>query len=718
MNEHRDASLRAIYPLGTIMKRFTQFTTVLCIALLGFALAVPRATSAVSSMTPTGNMIYFVMLDRFANGDKANDNGDPSGFASGGYDPKDSGYYHGGDIKGLTEKIPYIKGLGFNTIWVTPVMRQVTFSGGNKGSTGYHGYWIAGFDQVDPHVGTMDQFKAFVDAAHNQGLKVVLDIVTNHTTDAVRYRDGDSYVASTKTPWKTKDGKSFDAAALAGSTSFPTLDNLASNSFPKNAYLLSGYENVKSPAWLNDVRNYHNRGCICDNYTGEQSQYGDFFGLDDLFTESPIVVNGMVTIFSNWIKNTGVDGFRVDTTRHVNKEFWQAFLPAMRSAASSVGKTNFPMFGEVFDTNPSNTSYWVKNGGFNEMLDFPFQSAAVEFAQYGLAQSLAEVFNSDDLYITGKSSADQLGTFLGNHDKGRIGSFIASSTNSPSEALARDQIAHALMFTVRGNPVVYYGDEFGLQGGGDKEARQDLFPTGVQAWQMQPRIGASPIATRSSFDTTNPLQTTIRTLTSIRNTYPAFSSGAQQTRVASDGVFIASRFDATDRREYLIVFNTNSTTKTQTLSLPTVGATWTRLAGSASATNSAGRVAVTMPKLSWGIFRAASQVPVTAPSAMAVLFPVPVVSTTDASLLSVTATVRGVGYPSVELQTSSDGKTWISLGTDRSQRFVSASTQSGIYSFQPLRVQFEKAKPYQFRVVVTGVGGAKITSVARTMTPR
>ena len=700
------------------MKKFIQAGVAVSVALLALTLNISRATSAVTSMAPTGNMIYFVMLDRFANGDKTNDSGDASGFSSGGYNASDSGYYHGGDIKGLSEKIPYIKGLGFNTIWVTPIMRQVTFSGGNKGSTGYHGYWISGFDQVDPHLGTMDQFKSFVDSAHSAGIRVVLDIVTNHTTDAIRYSNGDAYVDSIKSPWKTKDGKTFSAATVAGTSSFPAVDNLSLASFPKTVTVLKGYENVKSPAWLNDVRNYHNRGCICENYVGEQSQYGDFYGLDDLFTESPVVVNGMITIFSDWIKNTGVDGFRIDTTRHVNKEFWQTFLPAMRTAATGVGKSNFPMFGEVFDTEPTNTSYWIKNGGFTEMLDFPFQSAASDYVQYGLAESLADVFNKDDMYISAKSTADQLGTFLGNHDMGRIGSFIASTANSSTEALSKAQLAHALMFLVRGNPVVYYGDEFGLQGGGDKEARQDLFPTGVSSWKTQPRIGASPIATKSSFDTTNPLQTTIRTLTSLRNSYPVLSTGTQQTRYASNGVYIATRFDATDRREYLIAFNASATTKTQTISVPTVGATWTKLAGSGTVTNSAGKIVVTLPKFSWGLLRSGSQIPIVSPTALSVTVTKPIVDTLDSSLLYTTAKIAGSGYASVELQASADGKTWQSLGVDRSQAFSAVVSQSGFYSFKPARTLFNKSTVYQFRVVATGVGGATKISAVTSMTPR
>ena len=700
------------------MKRFQRATIAMSVLLLLLGITVSRASGAITTMPSTGNMIYFVMLDRFANGNTSNDKGDPSGFSSGGYDPSNSGYYHGGDIKGLTDKIPYIKGLGFNTIWVTPVMKQVTFSGGDKGSTSYHGYWISGFDQIDPHVGTMDQFKNFVTTAHNSGLRVILDIVTNHTTNAIRYREGDGYVYSNNVPWKTSDGKSFNAAAVADSAQFPALSSLTgtNTSFPKSPYIQQGYENVKSPAWLNDVRNYHNRGSV-QNYTDESSQYGDFFGLDDLFTESPVVLNGMVTIFSDWIKNTGVDGFRIDTVRHVNKEFWQGFLPAMRAAAASVGKTNFPMYGEVFDADPKNTSYWVKNAGFNEMLDFPFQSAAMNYVQTGVPDSLVDVFNNDNAYLTSRSSADHLGTFLDNHDMGRIGGFLAGSISSTSTQLSLDQMAHALLFTVRGNPIVYYGDEFGLQGGGDKEARQDLFPTGVSNWKTQPRIGGTPIGDKSSFDTTNPLQTTIRTLATLRATYPAFSNGIQQIRYASNGMFITTRFDMTEKREYIVAFNMNSKTMTPSLTLPTVGASWLKLAGTGTASSSAGKVVLTVPALSWAVFRASTQVPNAA--SMTATITKPVINSADSSSLYLEARVTGSSYSSVQLQASSDGKTWMNLGANRNPIFSISTdpTKSGFYIFKPARSQFTKGLPYQFRVQVTGIGGIIAGSPSQTFTP-
>ena len=253
-------------------------------------------------------MIYFVMLDRFANGDPANDSGFLSGGATkSGFNPLATGFYHGGDLAGLTSKISYIKSLGFNAIWVTPVVRQVTVAPDGS-SAGYHGYWGAGFNQVDSHLGTMQDFKDFVSAAHDQGLGVILDIVVNHTGDVIYSSAGTGYSDTDFFPYLLKNGKEFDATKLAGSTKFPKLSQLnPDTSFPNPPLLNNSDSRVKTPAWLNDVRNYHNRGNT--TFTGESSQFGDFFGLDDLFTESPVVVKGMTQIFADWIQTLALMAF-------------------------------------------------------------------------------------------------------------------------------------------------------------------------------------------------------------------------------------------------------------------------------------------------------------------------------------------------------------------------------------------------------------------------
>src|SRR4029079_6537562 len=162
----------------------------------------------------------------------------------------------------------------------------------------------------------------------------------------------------------------------AGTNTFPKLD--ANVSFPFKPVVSDAEKNVKVPAWLNDVTLYHNRGNT--TFSGENSTYGDFAGLDDLFTENPKVVHGMEDVYDYWIRNYGVDGFRIDTMKHVNLEFWQRFLPHILQTAHSVGKKQFFAFGEVFDTqsNPF-LSRFTTAGKSQAVLDFPFQQQAREF---------------------------------------------------------------------------------------------------------------------------------------------------------------------------------------------------------------------------------------------------------------------------------------------------------------------------------------------------
>src|SRR3982751_6870422 len=154
-------------------------------------LAASSATSNYRARLPEDEVIYFVLPDRFENADATNDRGGLSGDRlTTGYDPTHKGFFHGGDLKGLTKRLDYIKGLGATTVWLTPIFANKAVQG-PKGqeSAGYHGYWITDFTRVDPHLGTDADFKAFVDAAHARGMKVYMDIIANHTADVIKYRE-------------------------------------------------------------------------------------------------------------------------------------------------------------------------------------------------------------------------------------------------------------------------------------------------------------------------------------------------------------------------------------------------------------------------------------------------------------------------------------------------------------------------------------------------
>ncbi len=172
----------------------------------------------------TRERYYFVMADRFANGSKANDKGGLTGDRlSTGLDPTDRGFYHGGDLAGLTSKLDYIKGLGSTAIWLTPTFKNKPVQGlPGAEDAGYHGYWITDFTQIDPHLGTNAEMSALIDAAHAKGMKVFFDIITNHTADVVNYQEGQySYIDKATSPYRNAAGEVFDDAEVAGSPSFP-----------------------------------------------------------------------------------------------------------------------------------------------------------------------------------------------------------------------------------------------------------------------------------------------------------------------------------------------------------------------------------------------------------------------------------------------------------------------------------------------------------------
>ncbi|HEY2483299.1 MAG TPA: alpha-amylase family glycosyl hydrolase, partial [Caulobacteraceae bacterium] len=155
------------------------------------AIARTSPVAEVRARPPEDEIVYFLLPDRFQNADPANDRGGLAGDRlRTGFDPTDKGFYHGGDLKGVIQRLDYIQGLGATAIWITPVFRNKPVQGPpGHASASYHGYWITDFTDVDPHLGTKADFAALVAAAHARGMKVYLDIVINHTADVIKYRE-------------------------------------------------------------------------------------------------------------------------------------------------------------------------------------------------------------------------------------------------------------------------------------------------------------------------------------------------------------------------------------------------------------------------------------------------------------------------------------------------------------------------------------------------
>lgn len=527
---------------------------------------------------PQDEIIYFVLPDRFENGDRSNDTGGiEGGRLEHGFDPTHKGFYHGGDLKGLTSRLDYIQGLGATAIWLGPIYQNKAVQGppGDE-SAGYHGYWITDFTTPDRHLGTEADMRAFVDALHARGMKLYLDIITNHTADVIKMREcsdpdwpgekvaqGCPYRALADYPYTTRGGRGGEVINPDFMGHFPpfqTEENfgtLTEFDFAYTPYIPEGEEDVKTPAWLNDMRYYHNRGD--SSFDGESSTYGDFAGLDDLMTEDPAVVAGFIDIFSDWITKYRVDGFRIDTARHVNSEFWQAFNGAILDHAHAEGLPNFTVFGEAYHAgDPAWVARYTRADGFPEMLDFGFQDIVARVLIHGdPAKVMTRFFAMDALYEG--DAAYRSPTFIGNHDMGRFGGMLklAHPDISGDELFHRTRLAHAMMFFMRGVPTLYYGDEQGfVSDGSDQLAREDMMPSQVAVYNNNTLIGTDATTAESNFDTGHPLYLAIQEMAGIRTSEPALRRGRQIERLAEveGGVYAFSRV-LDETYEVLVVMN-------------------------------------------------------------------------------------------------------------------------------------------------------------------
>jgi pullulanase-type alpha-1,6-glucosidase len=597
---------------------------------------------------------YFVMTDRFADGDASNNTGGLEGDAlTTGYDPTKRMFYQGGDLAGVEQQLDYIEGLGTTAIWLTPVVvnQPVQVSETWTGA-GYHGYWGTDFTAVDPHLGDDAELQSLIGAAHDRGIEIYLDVVVNHTADVIEpAEDANAYVSKEDSPYTDAEGRAFEDANYAESDEFPAVTADTSAYTP---VLEAGEEDAKSPEWLNDPTMYHNRGD--STYTGESSTYGDFSGLDDLWTERPEVVDGWIDVYADWIAESGVDGFRLDTAKHVNLEFWPQFMDGVRDAAEAEG-IDFFAFGEVYSGDPAYTSTYVRQGDLDAVLDFGFHGAATGFATGGSgAEGLATVYESDALFTAEGTDALSMPTFVSNHDIGRVGRTIVEATDEATWT-QRAILAQQLMFLTRGQPVVYYGDEQGFTGsGGDDYSRQTMFSSEVDDYLDDELIGTDTTHADDHYDTDHPIYQAIAELGQLRKDHPALANGTQVTRSAEDGVFAFSRIEDSEGVEYLVAVS--NSTEAQTVSVETYSDTFSSVYGGGSIEASDGAATITVPPLSAVVFRADE--PVSSDNAPALSLTVAEESATTAY---VTAEVTGDPLARVAFAASVDGGDWAYVGT-------------------------------------------------------
>jgi len=515
--------------------------------------ANPVAPASYRERPIEDDVFYFVLPDRFANGDPDNDLGAPQGVSHGGLDPTHKGFFHGGDLRGLEQQLDYLEGLGITALWLTPLLRNQAVQGD---SAAYHGYWIVDFTEVDPHWGGDADLRALIDAAHARDMKVFFDIITNHTADVIRYRECHDARGAFRGA-----GRSCRYRSRAGTT--------AGDGY--TPFVPEHLRGVKRPAWLNDPAWYNNQGD--STWEGESVVTGDFAGLDDIDTTSPLVAERFVGIYRDLIDRFQPDGLRIDTVKHVDLAFWQRFVPPILAHARANGIPQFTVFGEVYNFDPTELAVYTRHGRFPAVLDFALQGALRSVLADGApAQRLADVLAEDDWYNRSSAGAAASMTFTGNHDMGRIGHFLdhGSLGGSLDDAakLQRSALAHSVLFLARGVPVVYYGDEQGFTGdGNDQDAREDMFPSLVASYNDNRLLGTAATTADANFDRQHPLYRHIAGLAAVYRDSPALRRGDQVLRQHdgdSNTLVLSRLLDGSDR-DTLVAFNFGSEASRVTL---------------------------------------------------------------------------------------------------------------------------------------------------------
>ena len=581
--------------------------------LVGACASEPAEPGSPLARPLSREVIYHLMIDRFANGDRTNDQGGMTGPRERhGFDPRHPAYYHGGDLAGLTERLDYIQGLGATTVLIGPITHGLPTARANgRIEGGYHGAWATHLDQVDPHFGTQEALRELVEAAHARGLRVVLDVVVNATADLNAYEECGAgpcpYRSEASYPYTTRGDALSDRInkGYDGPTDAASFAALREADW---AYSPIVPENARSPGWLNNPVHYHNRGEAGGG--GEAYEKGDVAGLDDLFTEHPVVAEGLAEVYGTWIRRTGADGIRIRQADRVSPVLWRSLLPSVR-AASAGRNANALVWGIADRADRAAQGRLVATG-------LPaVQDRAVSEALAGLVagevtpQRFADLLAGDPLYPGGHQTTSQLPISVSGPEQGRLARRIreARPRAREDERLARMRLGHALLMTLRGVPVLYYGDEQGFGGTGDA-ARQDMLASQVPSYRDDDLLGTTATLGEENFDTGHPLYQEIGRLAALRRNQPVLQRGRQVTRLAEDredGLFAFSRIGA-DGEEILTVVNLGGARREVFVPIEPGSRDWESLHGyCASTAAAAGSYPVSVPSLGFVVCRSGGE---------------------------------------------------------------------------------------------------------------
>ncbi|HKG45485.1 MAG TPA: alpha-amylase family glycosyl hydrolase [Pyrinomonadaceae bacterium] len=496
------------------------------------------------------DVMYLIMLDRFADGDQSNN--DPP-QSRGLYDRKNKFYYHGGDLQGVIDRLPYLKELGVTAIWLTPWydnynrLNEVELKE-DKPSTGFHGYNPQDFYAVEEHFGTHAKLRELVDAAHRSGIKIIQDQVMNHT--------GPYH------PW-------------VDDPPTPTWFNGTGSKHLKNVF----------QTWvLHDPRAVHSL-----NRETMEGWFLDF--LPDLNQHDPEVSRYLIQNTLWWIGTTGLDGIRMDTWQYVPNSFWRDWNRALKREFP-----NFRVVGEVKDGDVVHTSFFQGgrarfdgvDSGLDTLLDFPlFYPIRHAFAEGKPIDAIPKTLAKDYLY----TNPEILVTLLGGHDDGRF-------MSEKGATIAGLKLANALVLTTRGVPQLYYGDELAMEGADEPATRGD-FPGGFPS----DKRNAFTAAGRTKDE--QEVFEYIRRLTTLRRELEPLRTGALMNLYVSEQQYAYAR--TTPRNAVVMVFNNDNNSAEIEFDVAHTGlkngARLTdRLDTGRSVVISNGKLKVTLPKRSAAIF--------------------------------------------------------------------------------------------------------------------
>lgn len=484
--------------------------------------------------------IYFLLVDRFDNNAAAILPYAPGTTATG-RDAAQGAVFQGGNLKGILRRLDYIQGLDCTTLWLSPI-----FKNRQDQTDSYHGYGIQNFLDIDPRFGTLDDLRELVAAAHARGMYVIQDIILNHTGDVWSYPGGHPYFYF--------EGQRFDFGAWRESDPAPGLQQ----------------NDGIWPVELQHADNFQRKGEIRDWNNLQEARDGDFLSLKELDLGRPQVLDTLIKAYKYWISQVDIDGFRIDTVKHMEVSATAIFCNAIREYAQRVGKHNFFLFGEIVADDALIQQYIGRNSriqGSNER--FPSLDAALDFPLYFLLDEtikgernpagLRQRYDAfRDHYADHGAAGRYFVTFVDNHDQmSRPYRRFMHNNSSPLQAV----LAIGYLLTSQGVPCIYYGTEQGFDGGGDNDryVRECMF--GGQ-WGAFNTTGAH------FFDAANTIYQKIHAIAQLRQQHAALRYGRQYFReISGNGIDFGYPLDGRctlawsrilDSEEVLIALNLDS----------------------------------------------------------------------------------------------------------------------------------------------------------------